>query len=146
MVWTVASFVSLIPARVAFVLVSSDRGCFVLSVRHVEAQAGHKDFERDKGKPPDFFAIFTESEGSFLFANLQSPNFVIYPDNIRDKLTNKLVMEATTTPPNSLFIGNDYIHQVGGECPEMHFLQYHMYLTPKDVQLKSGNAFHTASA
>lgn len=53
-------------ARVAFASAAGHRRAHTLPGTHVELQTGHKDFEHDKDKSTDLFAIATWSEGTFL--------------------------------------------------------------------------------
>lgn len=118
---------------------SATGGLCFLSGRHVDVQAGHKDFEHHQYTSPCFFAIVNGSEGYFLYACPGSHYFTFYMDVVRGRLVKTLRMGETTISANSVFIGHAPLSVLLGVVEEVLCTDY-LNLTPNEVEVKDATA------
>lgn len=82
---------------------------------HVDAVIGYNHFISEKEKLPCFFAIVTESEGTFFCACPGSHHLVQYSNHVGERLLSTLIMVEVSFFPSALYTGHDYLHYAGGK-------------------------------
>ena len=111
-------------------------GRFLLTSRDCPEQAGHNKFPVQAQDLPAFFLITTAEQETSLWKTPGSYLYVQYEEETRKTISAGLVLNETTIPPYSVFVGHGYFQHAGVGWRGNHALRYHMYFIPNEIQMK----------
>lgn len=120
-------------------LIPRTDGGFVIIGRDWPPQTWNNDFERRRGKNPEYLPIVNESKAWAICVSPESHNHVFCSETGEVKLCRIVEMKEVKMPRKSL--GHETVRVAGGGWKRNHRPRYHRYLITGDTGLKDAASF-----